>query len=68
MVLLGTEATPGRNIWVSPQSFPRGPRARQGRAGQGRAHLLTVLAHVGEDLGEGAHGVELIHMHPGLLS
>lgn len=44
-----------------PQSFPAGPE-------QGRAHLLAVLAHVGEDLGERAHGVELVHVHPGLLS
>lgn len=34
---------------------------------RGRAHLLAVLAHVGEDLRERAHGVELIHVHPGLL-
>lgn len=34
---------------------------------QGGAHLLAVLAHIGEDLRERAHGVELIHVHPGLL-
>lgn len=47
---------------VLGQGFPS-----RGRRCLGGAHLLTVLAHVGEDLRECAHGVELIHVHPGLL-
>lgn len=39
----------------------------RGRRCLGGTHLLAVLAHVGEDLRERAHGVELIHVHPGLL-
>lgn len=60
-VLLCVEATVGRGFSVAAPSFPTGPE-------QGRAHLLAVLAHVGENLRECAHGVELIHVHPGLLS
>lgn len=36
-------------------------------AGQGKAYLLTVFAHIGEDLRESTHRVELIHVHPRLL-
>ena len=31
------------------------------------SYLLCVFSHVGVDLAEGAHGVELAHVHPGLL-
>jgi hypothetical protein len=30
-------------------------------------YLLCVFAHVGVDLTEGAHAVELVNVHPGLL-
>lgn len=43
--------------WAVPWS----PRSVPG------SHLLAVLAHVGVDLGERAHGVELVHVHAGLL-
>lgn len=58
---LGTGAAPGRGSAVSAPVLPNRPWR------QGRAHLLGVLAHVGEDLRERAHGVELVHVHPGLL-
>lgn len=53
-------------LWAGVSGSPASSLQRAPE--QGRAHLLAVLAHVGEDLGERAHGVELIHVHPGLLS
>lgn len=31
------------------------------------SYLLCIFAHVRVDLAEGAHGVELVHVHAGLL-
>lgn len=59
-MLFYVQAATGREF----SSLPRPPSRSQA----GWAHLLAVLAHVGEDLRERAHGVELIHVHAGLLS
>lgn len=46
----------------TPTSLPL-----QALAGQGKAYLFTVFAHVREDLRECAHRVEFVHVHSRLL-